>query len=65
MFGIGLARWPGSPPQSGVAQGFNLIPASGVNEVVGEEKVGGNGFEGMFSKDITDDKMTFLARKMC
>ena len=71
MFGIGPARWPGSPSPSEVAQGFNLIPVSGVveevggvGEVVGGEKIGGNGVEGMFSKDMTDDKMTLEARKM-
>ena len=48
---------------SEAAQGFNLIPVSGVGEVVGgvseavgEQKIGGNAFEGMFSKDMTDDK---------
>ena len=35
VFGIGSARWPDSPPQSGVAQGFDLIPVSGVGEAVG------------------------------
>ena len=51
--------------------GFNLIPISGagevvggVSEVVGEEKIGGNGAEKTFSKDMTDNKMTFEARKM-
>ena len=46
--------------QSGVAQGVNLIPISGVGEAVGgvneaasDEKTGGNGVEGMFSKDMT------------
>ena len=46
MFGIGPARWPDSPSPSGVTQGFNLIPVSGVGEavggvsaVVGEEKM--------------------------
>ena len=46
MFGIGQARWPGSPSPSEVAQGFYLIPVSGacevvggVSEVVGEEKL--------------------------
>ena len=36
----------------------------GVSEVVGEEKTGEKRVEGMFSKDMTDDKMTFEARKM-
>ena len=49
MFGIGPARWPDSPSPSEAAQGFNLIPVSGVgevvggvSEVVGEEKLGEN-----------------------
>ena len=29
-----------------------------------KRKLGGNGVEGMFSKDMTDDKMTFEARNM-
>ena len=52
--------------------GFNVIPVSGVGEVDGgvsevvlEEKIGGNGVEGMFSKDMTDGKMLFEAHKMC
>ena len=52
MFGIGSARWPDGPLQSGVAQGFNLTPVSGVgeavggvSEAVGDEKIGGNGVE--------------------
>ena len=56
MFGIGPARWPGSPSPSEAAQGSNLIPVSGVSEVVSEETIGGNGVEGMFSKDMTNDK---------
>ena len=71
MFGIGPARWPSSPSPSEAAKGFNLIPASGVGEVVGgvsgvagEEKIGENGVEGMFSKDMTDDKMSLEVRKM-
>ena len=61
MVGIESARWPGSPSPSEAAQGFNLIPVSGVgevvSEVVGEEKIGGKGVDGMFSKDMTDEKM--------
>ena len=69
-FGIGSAKWPSSPSPSEAAQGFSLIPVSGVgvivggvSEVVGEEKMGGNGVEGMFSKVMTDDNMTFEARQ--
>ena len=69
-FGIGPARWPSSPSPSEAAHWFSLIPVSGVgvgvggvSEVVGEEKMGGNGVEGMFSKVMTDDKMTFEARQ--
>ena len=65
MFGIGSARWPDGPPQSGVALGFDLIPVSGVGEAIGgvsekasDEKIGGNGVEGAFSKDMTNDEMT-------
>ena len=63
VFGIGPARWPGSPSPSEAAQWFNVIPVSGVGEVVGgvsqvvgKEKIGGNGVDGMFSKDMTDGK---------
>ena len=70
VFGIGAARWPDGPPQSGVAQEFNLIPVSGVgeavgavSEAVGDEKIGGNGVEGTFNKDMTNDEMTFEAHK--
>ena len=68
MLGIGSARWPDGPPQSRVAQGFNLIPVSGVGEAVGgvsvavsDERIGGNGVEGTFNKDMTNDEMTFEA----
>ena len=70
LFGIGSARWPDGPPQSGIAQGLNLIPisgvgeaASGVGEAAGDEKIGGNGVEGTFNKDMTNDEMTFEAHK--
>ena len=43
VFGVGSARWPEGPPQSGVAHGFSLIPVSGVGVVVGGKKMGGNG----------------------
>ena len=33
VFGVGSARWPDGPPQSGVAHGFCLIPVSGVGVV--------------------------------
>ena len=49
---------------------FNLIPvsgvteaASGVSEAVGDEKIGGNGVEGTFNKDMTNDGMIFEAHK--
>ena len=70
MFGIGPARWPGSPSPSGVAHGFGLIPvdsageaAGVVSEVAGEEKIGGIGVEGTFNKDMTNDGTTFEAHK--
>ena len=50
--------------------GLNLIPASGVgeavggvSEAVGDEKIGGNGVEGTFNKDMTKDEMTLEAHK--
>ena len=70
VFGIRSARWPDGPLQSGVAQGFNLIPVSGVGEAVGgvseaigDEKIGGNGVEGTFNIDMTNDELTFEAHK--
>ena len=60
MFGVGSARGPDGPPQSGVAHGFSLIPVSGVGVVVGDEKRGGSGVEGTFNEDMTKDEMTFL-----
>ena len=60
----------GSPSPSGVAHGFGLIPVdnvgaavSGVSEVAGEEKIGCNGVQGTFHKDMTDDGMIFEAHK--
>ena len=62
MFGIGSAGWPDGPPQSGVAQGLNLIPVNdvgeavgGVSEAAGEEKISGNVAKGTFNKDITNE----------
>ena len=63
VFGIGSARWSDGPLQSGVAQGFNLIPVSGVSEAEGEEKKRGNGVEGTFNKSMTNAEMTFEAHK--
>ena len=70
MFGIGPARLPGSPSPSKVAQVFGLTPvdsvgeAAGVlSEVAGEEKIGGNGDEGTFKKDMTNDGMIFEAHR--
>ena len=54
--GVGSARWPDGPPQSGVAHGFSLIPVSGVGVVVSDEKRGGNGVERTFNKDMTNDE---------
>ena len=66
MFGTGPARWPDCP----VAHRFSLIPVSGVreavggvSEAVGDEKIGGNGVEGTFKKDMTSDGITFQAHK--
>ena len=48
-------------------RGLDLIPVSGVGEAVGgvreavsDEKIGGNGIEGTFNKDMTNDEMTSL-----
>ena len=59
MFGVGSATWTGGPHQSGVAHGFSLIPVSGVVVVVDGEKIGRNGVEGTFKKDMSNDEMTF------
>ena len=48
------------PHPSGVAHRFSLIPVSGVGVVVDSEKTGGNGVEGKFNKEMTNDEMTFL-----
>ena len=70
MFRIGPARWPHGPHQNGVAQGFHLVPVSGVgeavggvNEAVGDEKIGGNGVAGTFNIDMTSGLMTLEAHK--
>ena len=70
VFGIGSDRWPDGPPLSGAAQGFDLIPVSGVGEAVGgvieaagDEKIGGSGVDGTFNKDMTNDEMTFETHK--
>ena len=62
--GIGLARWPDIPPHGGLAQGFLLIPVSGVDEAedrvraqIGEEEIGGNGRNGTFKRDMMRDGM--------
>ena len=64
---LGSARWPDGPHPSGVAQGFDLIPVSGVreavggvSEAVGDEKIGG---EGTFNKDMSNDGMIFEAHE--
>ena len=31
----------------------------GVSEAVGDDKIGGNGVEGTFNKDVNNDGMTF------
>ena len=71
VLGIGPARRPGSPHPSEVAQGFGLIPVDSVGEVAGvgsevasEEKIGGNGVEGTFNKDMTKDETIFERHAM-
>ena len=39
-------------------QGFKLIPVKGVGEAAGGDKIGGNGVEGTFNKDMINDEMT-------
>ena len=58
------------PSLSEVAQGFGLIPVNSARETVGvgsevasEEKMGGNGVEGTFNKDMTNDGMIFETHK--
>ena len=58
-----MARSPESSLTSKVAQGCGLLPvdSAGVTvgvvcEVASDEKIGGNGVEGMFNNDMTDDK---------
>ena len=65
VYGIGSARWPDGPLPSRVAQGFNLIPVSGVREAVGgsDEKIGGKVVEGTFNKDMTNNGMIVEAHK--
>ena len=64
LSGIGLARWPDIPLHGGVAQGFLLIPVSGVDaaegrgrEQVGEEKFARNGRNGTSMRDMIRDRM--------
>ena len=71
MFGIGQARCPDGPRLSGVAQGFNLIPVSGVgeavggvSEAVGDDKTGGSGVEGTFNNDMTYDANLTMAKTL-
>ena len=40
-----------------------LIPVSGVGVAVDGEKKRGNGVEGTFNKDMTNDEMTFLTHR--
>ena len=51
--------WPDSPPQSGGAHKFSLIPVIGVGVTVDGEQTGRNGGR-RFNKDMTKDEMTFL-----
>ena len=64
MFGEELARWPELSGK--VAQGCGLLAVDSagetegvVSECTGEEKKEGNGVEGMFNNDMTDDGMFF------
>ena len=64
VFGYELARLPESSLTNKVAQGCGLLPVDSagetvgvVSEVTGEEKIEGNGVEGIFNNDMTDDEM--------
>ena len=60
VFGVGSARCPDGPLQSGVAHGFSLIPINSVGVAVDGEKTRRNGVEGTLNKDMAKDDMTFL-----
>ena len=58
-----IGRWPDGPPQSGVAQGLNLIPVSGgVCEAVGDERKKEEAGS-KSNKDMTNDEMTIEAHR--
>ena len=60
VFGVGSAKRPDGPHQSGVAHGFCLIPVSGVGVVADEVKTGGNGMNsGTPRSDMVADGKTF------
>ena len=59
VLGVGSARWPNGPLQSGLAHGFSLMPVSGAGVVVDGVKTGGNGISGTFKRDMTNYEMTF------
>ena len=66
VFGEELARWPESSLSGKVAQGSCLLAVDSagetegvVNKCTGEEKKEGNGVEGMFNNDMTDDGNVF------
>ena len=60
MLGVGSARWPDCPPQSGVAHGFSLVPVSRVGVVVDEVKTDGNAENsGAPRSDMVKDGMIF------
>ena len=64
MFGVGAAKWPDGPPQSGVAHGFSLIPVSDVGVAVDEVKTGRNAENsGTPRSDMVADGMTLEKHK--
>ena len=58
VFGVGPARWPDGPTQSGVAHGFSLISVSGVGVVLDGVKTRGNGISGTARSDMVVDGVT-------
>ena len=57
VFGVGSARWPDDPPQSGVAHGFRLIPVS--DDGVVDEVKKGKTVARTINKVMTKNEMTF------
>ena len=64
VFGVGAARWPDGPPQSGVAHGFSLIPVNDFGVAVEEVKTGRNAENsGTPRSDMVADGLTLEKHK--